>query len=646
MTTRQLTTQHSLFLALLLTAGCSSFSATIVTADKDAGGDDGGVTGGKAGTAGASSTGGFKSIGGSSSSGGTTSLAGTSTSGGSSSLGTATGGVYSGTTGGSPTVGGSSSSAGTTSAGGTTSTGGALAVGGMSTTGGTKLVGGTSATGGALATGGATTSGGTTTLGGSISTGGSRITGGSSSTGGLTATGGIQATGGASSTGGAGTGGSSCTRSVTQATPISPFESTWQTCPESNATLTNRVLKRPAPSLHVARGDAHTCVATASGTVRCWGNNFDGELGYGNTNTIGDNELPKSAGDVAVGGTVVQITAGDRYTCAVLSGGSVRCWGYAFGGALGYGSANTNNIGDNELPQDVGDVNVGGLVVQVSCGAGQTCALLEGGTVRCWGTSSNGALGYGNTSSVGVTQTPAAAGDVNIGGSVLQISAGYGHTCALLDNGSVRCWGWNNYGQLGYGNTNNIGDNETPASVGNVNIGGKAVQVSAGGYHTCALLDTGSVRCWGNGSSGQLGYSSTNNVGDVGLPSAAGDVNVGGKVVQIAAGVYSTCALLDSGSLRCWGAGSYGVLGYGNINNIGDDELPADAGDVPVGGLVAQVSTNGGPNSIASTCAFLRSGSLRCWGANGLGQLGYGNTTNVGDTTANTPAAVGNVLFQ
>ncbi len=620
MVTQKLAINSSFYLALCLPVGCSSYSATIneVTPGNDAGANDaGGITGGKAGTGGSSSTGGSKSVAGSSNAGGSSSFAGAATSGGTSSTGATAG----------------------TSGANTGTTGGASASGGSST-------GGTSAVGGIVATGGATASGGTANLGGSISTGGGNITGGSLSTGGLPATGGIHAAGGTSSIGGAGTGGSTCMMSVTPATPISPFESTWETCTGSSATLVSRVLKRPAPSLQVARGDFHTCVATASGTVRCWGSNFAGQLGYGNTDNIGDNELPKSAGDVAVGGTVVQIAAGAGYTCALLSGGSVRCWGSAGGGELGYGPANMNNIGDNELPQDVGDVDVGGLVVQVSCGGGQTCALLEGGTVRCWGSSANGALGYGNTNSIGVTQTPAAAGDVNVGGNVLQISAGSGHTCALLDTGSVRCWGWNNDGQLGYGNTNNIGDDETPASAGDVSIGGQAVQISAGGYHTCALLDTGSVRCWGSESSGQLGYATTNNVGDVGLPSAAGDVNVGGIVVQVVAGIFSTCALLDSGSLRCWGAGSYGVLGYGNTNNIGDNEFPADAGDVPVGSLVAQVSTNGGPNSIASTCAFLRSGSLRCWGANTVGQLGYGNTTNVGDTPTNTPAAVGNVQFQ
>jgi alpha-tubulin suppressor-like RCC1 family protein len=635
LSTRRHTPSYSFVFGLALTAGCSSYSATVnlMVPDKDAGGSDAGdETGGRAGTGALTSTGGATLAGGSSNGGGSS----------------ATGGVAGASGGSTRATGGSVSSAGSSAPGGASATGGTSTTGGVVSIGGASTTGGSTGVAGSAATGGASISSGTAVTGGAVSTGGAPVAGGSSGTGGTTGSGGASSAGGGAVTGGSssGTGGASCTTTVTPATPTSPFESTWQSCSGSTATLVSRTLKRPAPSLHVARGDSHTCIGTNSGTVRCWGANFTGQLGYGNTDNIGDNELPKSAGDVAVGGAVVQITAEADHTCALLNGGTVRCWGSAGAGALGYGPANTNNIGDNELPKDVGDVNVGGSVVQVACGGGETCALLEGGTVRCWGSSSNGQLGYGNTNSVGVVQTPADAGDVPIGGSVLQISTGGGHTCALMVTGAVRCWGWNSFGQLGYGHTSSIGDNETPASAGDVNLGGKAVQISAGGIHTCALLESGIVRCWGSGSSGQLGYASTGNVGDVGVPASAGDVNVGGKVTQVVAGQYNTCALLESGSVRCWGSGMYGALGYGNTTNIGDNEVPADAGDVPVGGPVAQISTSGGPSGIESTCAFLRSGSLRCWGANTLGQLGYGNTTNVGDTATNTPAAVGNVQFQ
>src|SRR5207244_379546 len=128
-------------------------------------------------------------------------------------------------------------------------------------------------------------------------------------------------------------------------------------------------------------------------------------------------------------------------------------------------------------------------------GRSHTCALLEGGTVRCWGEGLSGSLGYGNVNNIGDDESPASAGDVDVGGTVVQISVGAAHTCALLEGGTVRCWGANL--QLGYGNMNIVGDDETPASVGDVDVGGPAVQLAAGGFHTCVVLDGGAVRCWG-----------------------------------------------------------------------------------------------------------------------------------------------------
>jgi hypothetical protein len=170
---------------------------------------------------------------------------------------------------------------------------------------------------------------------------------------------------------------------------------------------------------------------------------------------------------------------------------------------------------------------------------------------------------------------------VDVGDTVTQIVAGEDHTCALLDTGSVRCWGLGASGRLGYGNTNDIGDNETPASAGDVTVGGTAVQIDAGAFHTCVLLDTGAVRCWGLGGTGRLGYGNSTNIGDDETPASAGDVTVGGAVAQIVTG-SQTCALLVAGSVRCWGSSSNGMLGYGNNAIIGDNETPASAGDVDI----------------------------------------------------------------
>jgi cysteine-rich repeat protein len=384
----------------------------------------------------------------------------------------------------------------------------------------------------------------------------------------------------------------------------------------------------------LATGNVHTCALLDNGAVRCWGRGISGRLGYGNTNNIGDNEVPASGGNVNVGGNVIQISAGDLHTCALLGNGAVRCWGYGAEGRLGYG--NINQIGDDEEPAAAGDINVGGTVIQISAGGHHTCALLNTGTVRCWGYGGSGQLGYGNTANIGDSETPASAGNVNIGGTVIQIAAGRYHTCALLNTGSVRCWGIGESGQLGYGNTNNIGDDETPASAGNVNVGGPVTQIAAGGAHTCALLDTGTVRCWGAASEGKLGYGNMNSIGDNETPASAGNVNVGGPVIQIAAGNGHSCALLDTGTVRCWGDGNSGRLGYGNTSHIGDNEEPASVGNVNVGGSVIHLATGGG-----HTCALLDTGTVRCWGGGADGRLGYGNTANIGDNES--PASAGNV---
>jgi alpha-tubulin suppressor-like RCC1 family protein len=391
----------------------------------------------------------------------------------------------------------------------------------------------------------------------------------------------------------------------------------------------------------------------SNGRARCWGANWDGRLGYGSTAAIGDDEAPSTAGNVPIGGDVLQIAAGATHTCALLATGRVRCWGmdaieeyvvpqYPFGprrvhegrGVLGH--PNGHAIGDAEPASAAGDVNVGGTVVQIAAGAVHTCVLLDSGNVRCWGIGDGGALGYGNTNDIGDDEDPASAGDVPLGGPVRQISASNYHTCALMETGNVRCWGyaweWPQGTNLGYGNINNIGDNELPSSAGDVAVGGSVVQVAAGGTQSCAVLSSGQVRCWGWGggelllrgwTSGALGYGSTSSLGDNELPSTAGDVPVGGLTQQVATGAWHSCALL-AGAVRCWGEAQSGTLGYGNPNDIGDNETPASAGNVNVGGSVVQLVAGG-----AHTCALLTGDRVRCWGSGDV--LGYGNTNTIGD---------------
>ncbi len=387
----------------------------------------------------------------------------------------------------------------------------------------------------------------------------------------------------------------------------------------------------------LALGIAHTCFLSGDGAIRCWGGGDQGQLGYGNTNDIGDDEIPAWAGTVDVGSPVIQAAAGSHHTCVLLVNGAVRCWGLGIYGQLGYG--NTNNIGADETPVSTGSVDIGGTVIQLAAGFSHTCALLNTGTVHCWGRGDSGRLGYSNTIDVGDDEAPVSAGIVYVGGTVTQLAAGSYHTCALTDTGAVRCWGRGAHGQLGYGNTNDIGDDEIPASAGMVDVGGTVTQLAAGANHTCALTDTGAVRCWGYGRYGQLGYGNTNDIGDDEIPASAGMVDVGGTVTQLAAGANHTCALLNTGAVRCWGLGNYGQLGYGDTNNIGDDEIPASVGIVDVGGTVTAVAAGA-----LHTCALMDTGAVRCWGRGTYGQLGYGNTNNIGNDES--PSSVDTVSYE
>jgi alpha-tubulin suppressor-like RCC1 family protein len=352
-------------------------------------------------------------------------------------------------------------------------------------------------------------------------------------------------------------------------------------------------------AIAVAAGEYHTCALLTTPAVRCWGLGSDGQLGHNSKQNVSDGTGPsiQAAGDVVLGlGThATAITAGDRHTCALLNTGAVRCWGLGIYGQLGHNSV--DNVGDGVglSIQSAGDVPLGGKAIAIAAGGSHTCALMSTGAVRCWGYAAFGQLGQQTTTNIGDGdpggKSIESAGDVPLGGKAVAITAGQYHTCALLTTGAVRCWGLGSNGRLGYNSTDNVGDGIgfSIEAMGDVPLGGKAVGIAAGALHTCAVLANGGVRCWGQGSDGQLGHDTTTNIGDGIGPSIeeAGDVPVGGKAVAITAGGSHTCALLATGALRCWGLGFYGQLGHNSKTSIGAGGGAAtikSAGDVPVGG--------------------------------------------------------------
>lgn len=392
----------------------------------------------------------------------------------------------------------------------------------------------------------------------------------------------------------------------------------------------------------LAGGGEHTCAFSKPTRLRCWGSHAAGQLGAEVDGDLGDDELPyqgyapghdieHAIDEVA---PIVQVSAHDGHTCILTARGLVRCWGHRdYLGIL-----SEENIGDDEPPSAAPFVDVGGPVAQIATGPLRTCARLVDGHVRCWGLNFAGELGYGLIGLVGDDETPAQVGDVPLGVMVKAIAGGGDHFCAITKDDNLRCWGQNYEGQLGYGHQETIGDDETPAAAGDVALGGDAItQVAVGYVHTCALNTSGEVRCWGLGNHGQLGYGNTDDIGDDELPASVGYVEVDGprKVQQIAAGAAHTCALLDDGAVKCWGLGSYGQTGSGMVEDIGDDESPASAPDVVLGGKAKSISLG------MHSCALLASGHARCWGRNEYGQLGLGHTEVVGDDEA--PVSAGDI---
>jgi len=374
-----------------------------------------------------------------------------------------------------------------------------------------------------------------------------------------------------------------------------------------------------AASNYINANNGHTCSLLTNGAVKCWGDNSNGQLGNGTTTA--------SLSPVDVSGITngVALTSGFRHSCVLLSDDNIKCWGYNSFGQLGNGTTT-----DSSIPVTVQFSSVPAVCGNSTVETGETCddgnttsgdgcsstcnieyhnqiasgglysCVIGSGSIKCWGQNGSGQLGNGATTD---SYLPVSVSGITDAVSIT--ASGSGHTCALRSNGTIKCWGNNQYGQLGDGTTNN---SSTPVDVTGIT---NAVALSAGLNHTCSVLSDGSIKCWGLNDYSQLGNGSTAN--------SAMPVTVSGisTAVNVILGQLHSCSLLSTGAIKCWGGNVFGQLGNGSTNT---STIPIDV--TGISGATDLVSGQ------MHSCAVLSGGSLKCWGRNDYGQLGDGNMTN------------------
>ena len=289
------------------------------------------------------------------------------------------------------------------------------------------------------------------------------------------------------------------------------------------------------------------------------------------------------------------ISAGDLHNCALTNEGRVMCWGWNGSGQLGNGSTTNSSV-----PVDVSGLP--GEVAAISAG-GHTCAVTRMGGVLCWGHNADGRLGDGTLTDSRVPVPVSGLAD-----GVASVDVGNTHTCALTTEGGVKCWGRNDYGQIGDGTTT---VRLAPVDVPGLTTGIRAI--AAGGGHTCALTTSGGVKCWGSNYAGQLGNGTTT---DSSVPVEVSGLSSG--VVAITTGIYHACALGSGGGVTCWGALGAEQTDGGGLNST-FALVPRQVPGLTSG--VASIAAGG-----SQTCAILFGGGAKCWGDNRHGQLGNGTT--------------------
>ena len=369
----------------------------------------------------------------------------------------------------------------------------------------------------------------------------------------------------------------------------------------------------------IAAGQDHSCAVRISGTVSCWGNNHDGQLGNGQSQDYENRSVsyrygPYSWMPTGVAGITdaTAIAAGGEHSCALREGGTISCWGDNWHGQLGNGHGGTDEAGFAEIENDFySPLPVGVLGITdataITTGRLHTCALHRTGAVSCWGDTGQGQLGNGPSRYIYASPVPLAVVGIEDG---IDIATGGDHSCALREDGTISCWGANRYGQLGNrqsadDSTNNRANSSVPVKVEGIT---DATAIATGAEHSCALREDGTISCWGANRYGQLGNGRN---GEDATSSAPVEVEGITDATAIATGAEHSCALREDSTISCWGNNWHGQLGNGTENS---SSLP-----VGVEGITDATDIATGENH---SCALHQNGTISCWGANRYGQLG------------------------
>lgn len=362
----------------------------------------------------------------------------------------------------------------------------------------------------------------------------------------------------------------------------------------------------------LSAGRHHTCAITTEGRAACWGRGALGRLGNDRTNVT-------TRADLVVGLTNVhEIAAGTTHTCAIAGEArTLYCWGSNASGQLGSVDVNHERDEYTTVPLPV-DSGVVGLitgdpspylrnVTSVAVGEHHTCAVLASGRVACFGQRADGRLGNNDDTPSEVPSPTLVFGTLGWVSSATQVVAGAKHSCAIVDDGRVGCWGDNTLGQLGQA------PQDLPRALVWTEVPGltEVTALSAGDYHTCAISQ-GQVLCWGDNSRLQLGRE---NDGASHIPEAVSGL---GEARSVSAGPSHTCALTTDARVACWGSNDHGELGTDEASVSAVPHVLEDLEHVDA------IATGA-----SSSCALSRGSLPVCWGDNAFGQLGSGTSSIV-----------------